>query len=131
MARYHGKNATVYMSATGAVAARAVASMSKWTLNLDTDFAETTSFLDVNKTYVAGLKDVKGTLAGFWDDTESQLFDGSDSDDGVLMYLYPSSKTPAKYFYGPAFVTASIEVDVNGAETIAASFNAKGAWGRK
>lgn len=131
MARYHGKSGVVYLSTTGSTAATTTTSLSSWTLDLSTDKVETTSFGDANKTYVQGLKDIKGTLAGFLDDTGLSLFTAADSTDGVKMYLYPSSASPTVYWYGPAWLDASISVPVAGANTLTGNFVANGAWGRK
>jgi hypothetical protein len=131
MARYHGKGGVVYMSSTGSGTAINVASLSEWTLNMATDKVEVTAFGDANKTYVQGLKDITGSLSGFWEDSQDALFDGADSSDGVKVYLYPSSLAPTVYFYGPAWVDASINVGVNGAVGITANMVANGSWSRK
>lgn len=131
MARYHGKKGQVFSSVTGSGAAALVASLSAWTLDMATDKVEVTSFGDANKTYVQGLRDIKGTVSGFWEDSQDVLFDGSESADGVKLYLYPSSDAPSVYFYGPAWLDASINVGVSGAVTLSANFVANGSWGRK
>lgn len=131
MARYHGKGGVVYMSTSAAGAAVNVASLSEWSLDFATDKVEVTSFGDANKTYVQGLKAVQGSISGFWEDSQDQLFDAADSADGVKVYLYPASNAATVYFYGPAWVDASITQGVNGAVQISANFVANGAWARK
>jgi hypothetical protein len=131
MARYHGKSSVLYMSTTGAGAATTTQSLSGWTLDLSTDKVEVTSFGDSNKTYVQGLKDIKGTISGFLDDAGLALFTAADSTDGCRLYLYPSSASPTVYWYGPAWLDASIAVPVGGANTLSGNFVALGAWGRK
>lgn len=131
MARYHGKGGVVYMSTTGSGTAIAVASLTEWSLDMKTDKVETTSFLDPNKTYVQGLKDVQGALSGFFEDTQDALFDSSESTDGVKLYLYPNNLAPTIYFFGPAWLDASIQVSVDAAIKISANFVANGAWSRK
>lgn len=91
---------------------------------------EVTSFGDANKTYVPGIKDLKGAFDGFWDNAETKIFTGSDSPDGVKLYLYPSSDVIGSYHYGPAWVSCSMNVGVNDAIKIAATFVANGSWGR-
>jgi hypothetical protein len=105
--------------------------LTTWSLDMATDKVETTAFLDTNKTYVQGLRDIKGALSGFWDSATDQLFDASESTDGIKMYLYPSNLAPTVYFYGPAWLDASINVSVNGAVAISGNFVANGAWSRK
>jgi hypothetical protein len=131
MAKYHGKSGVVYMSSSGSGTAVPVASLTEWTIDMSTDKVEVTSFGDANKTYVQGLKDVAGTLTGYWEDSQDALFDAADSVDGVKMYLYPSSNAATIYFYGPAWVDASITVGTNGAVGLKASFSANGSWGRR
>ena len=130
MSRYHGSKGQVIASKTAAGVAAVVASLSKWSLNMATDKVDVTCFGDLNKTYVAGLKDIKGALSGFWDSVEDMLFAGADSVDGVKLYLYPSTLYATGYFYGPAWLDASIDVAVSGAVTISGSFVAAGSWGR-
>jgi hypothetical protein len=131
MARYHGRKGAVYMSTSGTGTASQVISLNAWSLDMSTDIQETTSFGDANKTYVQGLKDLKGRFSGFWDNSETKLFTGADSADGVKLYLYPSTDIPGSYFYGPAWVNMSIDVGVGDAVKITANFVANGSWGRQ
>jgi hypothetical protein len=130
MARYHGRKGVVYVSTSGTGNASSVVSLNAWTLDQTTDKTEVTSFLDANKVYVQGLKDVSGTLGGFWDDTEEKLFQASDSADGNKLYLYPSADAASRYWYGPSWLDASINVGVGDAISISANFSANGSWGR-
>ena len=130
MAVYHGKKGRVYMSTTGTGAAVAVASLTTWSIDSSTDTVEVTSFGDTNKTYVQGLPDISGAFEGFWNDSDTSLFTGSLSPDGVKIYLYPSTDAAAKYWYGPAWVSYSVNTGVGEAVGISANFVANGAWGR-
>lgn len=130
-APYHGGKALIYGSTSGTGAATALISMSSWSLDKSTDKVEVTAFGDTNKVYVQGLPDIKGTIAGFFDSGDDSLFDGADSTDGVKLYLYPSSQCTTVYHYGPAWLDASMSVDVKGAVTVKGSFVANGAWSRK
>ena len=131
MARYHGQRGVVYASTTGAGAATSTVSLSAWTLDLATDKVEVTAFGDANKTYVQGLKDVKGTITGFLDDAGLSIFTGADSSDGIKLYLYPASSAPTVYWYGPAWLDMSINTSVSSAATLSGNFVANGSWGRK
>jgi hypothetical protein len=131
MPRYHGQKAVVYASTTGTGAATTTIGLSSWSLDLSTDKAEVTAFGDANKTYVQGLKDIKGSMAGFLDDTGLSLFTGADSADGIKLYLYPASTAPTVYWYGPAWLDASVSVPVGGPAAISANFVANGSWGRR
>lgn len=98
---------------------------------MKTDKVEVTAFGDLNKTFVQGLRDISGTISGFWDSADDSLFDASESADGLKLYLYPSSQAPTIYFYGPAWIDADINVGVGDAVKVAANFVANGQWGRK
>lgn len=131
MAVYAGRKGVVYLSTTGSGAATNVLKLTNWTLDQSTDKIEVTAFGDANKTYVQGLKDVKGTFKGFWDDTETKPFVAADSTDGCKLYLYPSADASAAYWYGPAWMDVSIDTGVADAVSISGSFAANGAWGRR
>jgi hypothetical protein len=131
MAVYAGRKGVVYISTTGAGAASSVLNLTNWTLNQATDKIEVTSFLDTNKTYVQGFKDVQGSFAGFFNDAETKPFTAADSVDGVKMYLYPSSDAPTIYWYGPAWMDVSIDTSVSAAVAISGNFSANGSWGKK
>lgn len=131
MAVYAGRKGVVYLSTTGSGAASNVIKLTTWALNQTTDKIEVTAFGDANKTYVQGLKDVQGSIAGFFDDTESKPFTAADSTDGCRMYLYPSADAPTIYWYGPAWLDVSIDTGVSAAVSISGSFAANGAWSRK
>jgi hypothetical protein len=129
MSVYPGRKGVVYMSTTGSGNAINVIKLNAWTLNKTTDKIEVTAFGDLNKTYVQGLPDVQGSFSGFWDDTENKPFTGAGSSDGVKLYLYPSADKAGSYHYGPAWLDASMEVEVSGAVKITANFAANGSWG--
>jgi hypothetical protein len=129
MAAYHGKSGVVYLSTTGSGNASQVIKLTEWSANMATDRVEVTAFGDTNKTYVQGLRDVTVTFNGVWDDTESKLFTGSTSTDGVKAYLYPSANAVSKYIYGPFWLDASIAVGVAAAVTVSGSMAANGSVG--
>ena len=131
MARYSGGKGLVLLSTTGTGVAIAAVSLSQWSLDRKTDKVEVTAFGDSNKVYVQGLPDIQGSLAGWFDSADDALFDGADSADGVKLYLYPSSLATSIYHYGPAWLDASIDVDVKGACSVSGSFVAAGSLGRK
>ncbi len=130
MARYAGEGGVVYISTDGTSAPTTILAMNNWTLNMPTDKHEVTAFGDANKRYVQGLPDVSGEISGFWDDTDDNMYDASQSDDGCQMYLYPSDLVTTKYWYGPAWIDFSIAVPNSGPVTVSGSFIANGSWGQ-
>lgn len=129
--RYHGQKGAIYGSTTGTGVATSWISLSAWTLDAATDKVEVTAFQDANKTYVQGLKDLKGTISGWWDSADDSLFDAADSADGLKLYLYPATTASTIYWYGPAYIDASINVAVNGAISVTGNYVAAGSWSRK
>jgi len=129
MPKYAGKDGVVYMSTTASGTATVIC-LSKWSLDANTEKIETTSFCDANRVYIPTLKATAGTLSGFWDAADDKLFQAADSVDGCKLYLYPTKNIPTKYWYGPAWLDYTIEVDVQGAVTMEGSFSAAGSWGR-
>ena len=131
MAVYHGRKGLVYMSTSAAGAAVSVTSLNAWTINSATDKVEVTCFGDANKTYVQGLPDTQGTFGGYFNNSDTTLFSGAASTDGVKLYLYPSSDLLTSYWYGPAWVDYSIDCGVGAVVSVTANFAANGSWGRK
>lgn len=119
------------MSTSGAGTAVLAIALTQWSLNQPTDRVEVTSFEDTNKVYVQGKRDITGDFSGFWDDLDDSMFDASESVTPVKLYLYPSADKPTVYWYGTAWVDASIETGVDAAVSIKGSFVAASAWGRK
>lgn len=131
MSRYHGRKGSLMMSTSGAGAAVVVASLSKWSLDLSTDMVEVTAFGDGNKQYVQGLKDIKGSFEGYFDDTDATVFAAQDSSTAPKLYLYPDrTNAPTKYWYGTAWVSSSIETAVDGAVKVSGSFSGASDWAR-
>jgi hypothetical protein len=129
MARHAGRFGRVMMSTSLADSALVVVSLSSWDMNAAADRFDVTSFFDPNKTYVIGLRDRQGNFGGFWDDTESQLWAGADSDDGVNLYNYPDfENNPEANAYGTAWVDVSLACPVNGAVSVTAQWAAAGAF---
>jgi hypothetical protein len=131
VSKYHGQSGRVYLSTTGAGTAVLAVNLTNWSISQPTDRVEVTSFEDTNKVYVQGKRDISGELAGYWDDLDDALFDASESTTPVKMYLYPSADKPTVYWYGTAWLDASIETGIDQAVTIKGSFAAATSWARK
>jgi hypothetical protein len=100
-------------------------------LNAATDKADVTAFGDANKQYVVGLKDLKGSLSGWFDDAEDALFAAADLDTPVELELAPvDTLATTLNWTGLAYVDASIDVPANGAISISGDFVAAGPWVR-
>lgn len=130
MARYAGRKGVVYISTSGSGTAATVIGLDKWSLNMPTDKIEVTAFGDTNKVFVQGLPDLDGTISGFFDDTDDNMYDASRSTSAVKMYLYPSADVATKYFYGTAWMDFSINTGVKDAVMVSSAFKGAGAWGQ-
>lgn len=128
MARYHGRGGVVYLGTAGGAVPSTVATLSSWTMDMSADKAEVTGFGDTNKQYMQGLPDMVGTISGFWDDTDDNLYDASRSTGPVSMYLYPTSLATAKMWSGTAWVDFSIECPVDGPITMSGDWAAASDW---
>jgi len=122
--RYHGKSGQV------SIEAAIVLSLNKWTLNMATDKADVTAFGDANKQYVQGLKDLKGNVAGWFDDEEDALFVASDAIAPADLELMPVASVATIKWSGPAWLDANIDVPANGPITVSGDFVAAGPWTR-
>jgi len=108
--------------------ATAVASLHNWTLSLATEMIEVTCFLDTNKVYVPGMRDISGTIGGFWNSEELAVIEATDDETPLHMVLIPNISEATFIFSGLAYVSAEIEVPVNGAPTLSGTFSGAGPW---
>ena len=128
MSAHHGKTGQLYMSASGTGPLVLAGQVTEWSLDMGQDTVETTPLGAPNKTYVLGLKDIKGTFAANWDEIDNTIFDAANSPDGCKLAFYPNRNFPAKVFHGPAWVSASLKLGASAAVTLDGTFVANGAW---
>ncbi len=111
-----------------------VSSINSWKLSQKTDKINVTCFGDNNKKYVMGLKDISGSLAGFWNSDSLTLFQAVDATDPGMLELVPNfndlagSPEVVPAFQGLAYMDVDIDTDVEGAPKISGSFVAAGDW---
>ena len=129
--RIHGSRGKVLMDPTGGATAVAIASLNAWTLDMARDKVDVTAFGDVNKQYVQGLPDVKGTLGGWYDDAEFELFDVAAGDVAAMLELVPDALKPTYLWSGLAYLDASINVSATGAVSVSSNFVGAGPWARE
>jgi len=127
MAIKSGRYGQVKMGADSATAA-VVASLNNWTLSLATEMIEVTCFLDQNKVYVPGLRDIAGTVGGFWNSEELAIIEASDDDVPLYLELTPNINELTFKFSGLAYISAELEVPVAGAPTMSGTFAGAGPW---
>jgi hypothetical protein len=66
-----------------------VGSLNTWKLSQKTDKINVTCFGDNNKKYVMGLKDISGSVGGFWNSDELTLFHAVDATEPGMLELIP------------------------------------------
>lgn len=115
----HGKDGALYVNSVK------VAVKTDWTLNLSRDTVDVTTFGDVNKTYLVGLRDISGTYAGLLDLSGDTMLTAA-AEDAKLIALHAEDGTEVAS--GSGFIDASITCSVGDAVRITGNFRAQGAW---
>jgi hypothetical protein len=124
-----GRYGDVLYDPTGAggVTAVSIVSLNAWKLSLKTEKEDVTCFNDPNKIYVPGMKDISGTLGGFWNSDELALFDAADAPTPGLLKLVPNNTEPTFAWSGLAYLDADIDASLK-APKVSGTFMAAGAW---
>jgi len=114
---------------TGTPAPVAIISLNAWKLSLKTDKEDVSCYGDTNKVYVPGLKDVSGTLGGFYNSADKTLFEAADQGTPGLLKLVPNSQTGemANFWSGKAYMDADIDCTLQ-APKVSGTFMAAGPW---
>jgi len=55
-------------------------SLNAWTGDFKTEMEDVTCFGDVNRVYIPGMKDAKGTIGGFWNSANVEIFEAAEMD---------------------------------------------------
>lgn len=105
-----------------------VAALKQWKLSIKTDHQNVSCFGDPNKVYVPGLRDLNGSVNGFWDSTELTLFDATQVDTPGMLELVPNINEATFVFSGLAYLDADIDTNVEGAPVVSGTFMAGGPW---
>ena len=128
-----GRNGSVKWDPTGAGGVTAVALMSikSFSLSLATEKINVSCFGDQNRVYIPGLRDISGSLGGFWNSEDMSLVEATELTAPGYLELIPDTGdgTPAPHsFSGLAYLDAEINTDVEGAPEMTGTFMAAGSW---
>jgi len=126
-----GRYGTIRYDPAGNASPQALAalvSLDKWKLSLKTDKINVTCFGDTNKVYVPGMKDISGSIAGFWNSSNVVLFEAADADTPGLLELAPNANESTFFWSGLAYLDADIDCSVTGAPAVSGTFMAAGPW---
>lgn len=129
MAILTGRNGSVKWDAGPAspVSPTELASVNAFTLSLKTDYEEVSAFKDTNKVYVPGLRDISGTIGGFWNSSNVILVQASNQSTPGYLELTPNDTESSFYFAGLAYMDADLNCSL-AAPKISGTFKAAGPW---
>lgn len=120
MAALHGKNGSIYVNGSK------VTQKTEWSLTMNRDYADVTTFRDGHKVYAAGLRDLAGTFSGLLDvDGDLTLTYSDGTAYTVALYAEDGVTLVAS---GPAYLDASITASSTDAIRCSGNFRAAGAW---
>lgn len=127
-----GRDGLVKWDPTGGATAVPLASIKSFTLSLATEKINVTCFQDTNRVYIPGMRDISGTLAGFWNSDDMSLIEATALTTPGMLELIPhtsdpNATTPHK-FSGLAYMDAELDTDVEGAPALSGTFMAGGDW---
>lgn len=105
----------------------ALVSVNTFKLSLKTDYEDVSCFLDTNKVYIPGLRDISGTLGGFWNSAELTLIHASNQSTPGALRLTPNTNESSYTFFGLAYIDADLDCSL-AAPKVSGTFKAAGAW---
>lgn len=129
MAILTGRYGTIKFDAAAAspLSLVALSSVNTWKLSLATNYEDVSCFGDTNKVYIPGLRDISGSVGGFWNSADTKLIDASNASTPGYLELAPNSNEPTFTFGGLAYLDANIDCSM-AAPKITGSFKAAGPW---
>lgn len=128
MAILSGRNGQVLYDPAGSTTFAALVSLKNWKASFKTDYIDVTCFGDTNKVKVPGLPDISGSGEGFWNSTNVVLFTASSATTPGRLKLVPSSVESTFFWSGLAYLSADIDVPVDGAPAVSFAWTAAGPW---
>jgi len=129
MAIKTGRYGKVSYDPTGAggVTLVQIISLNAWKLSVKTDKEDVTCYGDTNKVYVPGMKDIAGSVSGFWNSNETTLFEAADAPTPGMLELMPNDTENTFKWSGLAYIDADIDSSLS-APKVSGTFAAAGPW---
>jgi hypothetical protein len=128
MAILSGRFGQVAWDPTGGATPVALVAISDFKLSLKTNYEDVTCFGDTNMVYVPGMRDVSGSLNGFWDSADTSIFWATEATAPGMLELTPNMNEPTFLFKGLAYLDAELDCTVKGAPKVVSTFKAGGPW---
>jgi hypothetical protein len=111
----------------GGAATVPIVSLKAWTGEFTTEYEDVTCFGDTNKVYLPGMPDAKGTVSGHFNSTDLALFRAALSPTPGTLKLTPNINSPAIFFQGKAYMSASIDCSLESPK-VEGTWQAAGPW---
>jgi len=118
--KLHGKNAAIHFNGVK------VTVKSAWAITVQHEYADITTFRDLNKHYAVGLADIAGTFDGFLDVGADAAWSSTDGS-VVAVAIYPT-EGGACIAKGDAYIDAQVTAAVTDAIKCSGSWKAAGDW---
>lgn len=128
MAILTGRYGLVSWNPSGGSPVSPLISIKTWKGSFKTDYEDVTCFQDTNKVYIPGMRDISGSLEGFWNSDNLELVAASEATTPGLLELTPNTTEPQFTFRGLAYLDFDIDCNVNGAPKVSSSFRAAASW---
>jgi hypothetical protein len=122
-----GRYGKISYSDTGVAPTVEIVSLNTWKADFKTEYEDVSCYGDPNKVYVPGMMDVAGGVGGFWNSSETALFDAAKATTPGLLELMMNANEPTFLFSGLAYLDASIDCSMK-APKVAGNFRAAGPW---
>lgn len=104
-----------------------IISINAWKASLKTDYEDVSCFGDSNKVYVPGLRDISGSIGGFWNSDSVVLVEASNQATPGYLELAPNSTEPTFIFGGLAYMDVDIDCSL-AAPKLQGTFKAAASW---
>jgi len=127
MAIKTGRYGSVSYDPAGGAALVEIISINAFTLDEETEMEDVSCFGDQNRVYVPGLKDLKGTLGGYWNSSELALWKAADSGTPGMLCLRPNNQETGFKWQGLAYLNASIDCSM-AAPKVSGKWAAAASW---
>ena len=111
----------------GGTAIVPIVSLKAWTGEFTTEYEDVTCFGDTNKVYLPGMPDAKGTVSGHFNNADLALFRAALSPTPGTLKLTPNLNSPAIFFQGKAYMSASIDCSLESPK-VEGTWQAAGPW---
>jgi hypothetical protein len=122
-----GRYGKVSWDQAGGSAPVEIISLNAWTLDETTEMEDVSCYGDSSKVYVPGLKDMKGTVGGFWNSSELALWKAASAGSPGTLSLMPNNQEAGFKWEGLAYLNAAIDCSM-AAPKVSGTWAAAAPW---